>query len=151
MGVLRAKVSGQWVDIAVGNSTVVSNTPGNIAKIGGDGLILVDPYDVVAASRQLTNIQGSTAYTLVLGDENKLVWLQNASAITLTVPTNATVPFPLYSRLDLVQAGAGKVTVAGASGVTVQATPSLGFRAQWSAATLYKYGTDTWLLTGDLA
>ena len=40
--------------------------------------------------------------------------------------------------------------MAGATGVTVNATPSLVLRAQYSAATLFKRATDTWLLTGDL-
>jgi hypothetical protein len=35
--------------------------------------------------------------------------------------------------------------------VTVNGTPSLGFRAQYSAASLYKLATDAWLLVGDLA
>jgi hypothetical protein len=51
----------------------------------------------------------------------------------------------------LLQTGAGQVTVAGASGVTVNATPGLKFRAQWSGATLIKRATDSWVLVGDVS
>lgn len=103
-----------------------------------------------SAARQLINPQ-TTSYTLVLADENKLVTLTNGVAVTLTVPTNAAVAFPIGSRIDIGQLGAGKVTVAGAGGVSVVGTPALGFRAQYSAASLIKTGTDAWLLVGDLA
>jgi hypothetical protein len=51
----------------------------------------------------------------------------------------------------MVQIGAGQVTVVGGSGVTVNATPGLKFRAQYSAATAIKIAADSWVLVGDLA
>jgi hypothetical protein len=97
------------------------------------------------------NAQTGTTYTTVLGDASKLVTLSNASAITLTIPANSSVAYPVGTKIDLAQIGAGQVTVAGASGVTVNSTPTLKFRAQYSAATCIKTATDTWLLVGDLA
>lgn len=98
-----------------------------------------------------TNAQTGTTYTTVLADQGKLVELSNASSITLTVPLNSSVAYPTGSQINLLQTGAGQVTVAGAGGVTVNATPGLKLRAQWSAATLIKRGTDTWVLIGDLS
>jgi hypothetical protein len=98
-----------------------------------------------------TNAQTGTTYTLVLADQGKLVEMSNASAITLTVPLNSSVAFPTGTQINLLQTGAGQVTVAGAGGVTVNATPGLKLRAQWSSATLVKRGTDTWVLLGDLS
>lgn len=97
------------------------------------------------------NAQTGTAYTLVSTDSYELVELNNASAITLTVPTNASVAFPIGTQVTLLQTGAGQVTIAGASGVTVNATPGLKLRAQWSAATLIKRDTNTWVAIGDLS
>ena len=105
---------------------------------------------VAAPIRYTINAQTGTTYTLALTDENKLVTLNNAAAITLTVPTNATVAFPVGARVDVAQTGAGQVTIAGAGGVTVTASPTLKFRAQGSAVSLIKLATDSWLATGDL-
>lgn len=96
------------------------------------------------------NAQTGTTYTLVLSDAGKLVTLSNASAIALTIPTNDSVAFPVNTRIDLAQLGAGKVTVGGA-GVTINSksgNKSIG--AQYVGATLVKTATDTWLLLGDL-
>jgi len=97
------------------------------------------------------NAQTGTSYTTVLADASKLVTLNNGSAITLTIPANSSVAYPVGTKIDLAQIGAGQVTVAGAGGVTVNSTPTLKFRAQYSAATCIKTATDTWLLVGDLA
>lgn len=103
-----------------------------------------------AANLDLTlNAQTGTTYTLVLADKNKLVTLDNAAAITLTVPTNASVAFATGAQVNIQQIGAGQVTVAGDSGVTVNGTGTK-LRAQWSAATLIKTGTDTWTMVGDI-
>jgi hypothetical protein len=98
-----------------------------------------------------TNAQTGTTYTTVLADQGKVVELNNASAITLTVPLNSSVAYPTGTQINLLQTGAGQVTVAGTAGVTVNATPGLKLRAQWSAATLIKRATDTWVLIGDLS
>jgi hypothetical protein len=98
------------------------------------------------------NAQVGTTYTIALTDAGDVVTLTNASAITVTVPTNASVAFPIGTQITLAQMGAGKVTVAGAAGVTVYSTDShLSLRAQYSSGTLIKTATNTWLLIGDLA
>jgi hypothetical protein len=98
------------------------------------------------------NNQTGTTYTLVAGDAGDLVTLSNAAAITLTVPTNASVAFATGTQITIIQTGAGQVTVAGAVGVTVSASDSATkLRTQYSAATLIKTGTDSWVLIGDIA
>ena len=100
---------------------------------------------------QAINAQTGTTYTTVLADGGKLVTLSNGSAITLTIPPNSSVAYPIGSKLDFIQIGAGQVTVAGGTGVTVNSTPTLKFRAQHSGASCIKIATDTWQLVGDLA
>jgi len=105
-----------------------------------------------ASSLLTTNAQTGTTYTLVLTDANNtMVELSNAAAIALTVPLNSSVAWPVGSQINLLQTGAGQVTVAGASGVTVNATPGLKLRAQYSGATLIKRGSDSWVLVGDVS
>jgi hypothetical protein len=98
------------------------------------------------------NNQTGTTYTLAASDAGDLVTLTNAAAITLTVPTNASVPFAIGTQITLTQSGAGKVTVAGAVGVTVNSADGyLSLRTQWSSATIIKTATNSWILIGDTA
>lgn len=111
----------------------------------------IDTPTINDARQNLTlNAQVGTTYTLVLTDNGRLVTLDNASAITLTVPLNSSVAFPTGAIINIQQIGAGAVTVAGASGVTVNGTGT-GTRAQWSSASIVKTATDTWTLIGDIA
>ena len=93
----------------------------------------------------------TASYTLVLADASKLVEVSNASANNLTVPLNSSVAFPVGTQINILQTGAGQITVVATGGVTINATPGLKLRAQWSSATLIKRATDTWVLIGDLS
>jgi hypothetical protein len=88
---------------------------------------------------------------LVLGDAFDLVEMNNASANTVKVPTNANVAYATKTEINILQTGAGQTTIAGDTGVTVNGTPTLKLRAQWSACTLIKRDTDTWVVVGDMA
>ena len=100
----------------------------------------------------------STTYTFVLTDaNNELITASNASAQTYSIPTNASVAFPIGCQINIIQIGAGQVTInAVTSGTTsvlsngaVAAAPKL--RVQYSSATLIKVATDTWYVIGDIA
>ncbi len=102
------------------------------------------------------NAQTGTTYTFVLTDNrNKLVTASNAAAQTYTIPLNSSVAFPTGSVINIIAIGAGQVTIQGASGVTVASTGATSsapkLRAQYSAASLIKVGTDSWYVVGDLA
>ena len=98
-----------------------------------------------------TNAQVGTTYTSVLDDNGKIVEMNNAAANTLTVPLNATVAYPIGAQINILQTGVGQTTVVATSGVTINSTPGLKLRAQWSSATLIKRAIDTWVLVGDLS
>ena len=96
--------------------------------------------------------QKTDSYTLAaLTERDTIIEISKASATTLTIPADSTVNFPVGTTLDIIQTGAGQVTIAGAGGVTVNATPGLKLRAQWSSATLLKRAANTWLVFGDLS
>jgi hypothetical protein len=95
--------------------------------------------------------QKTSAYTTVLTDRDKLVEVNSSSGVTITIPTNASVAYPVGTSIDILQTGSGQVTIAGSGGVTVNATPGLKLRTQWSSATLFKRATDTWVVFGDLS
>ena len=90
-------------------------------------------------------------YTLVAGDDGVIVEMNAATAKTITIPLNATVPFLVGTQIIVSRIGLGEVSIAGVVGVTLQAaTSAYRLRAQFSAATLIKRATDTWILIGDI-
>jgi hypothetical protein len=100
--------------------------------------------------RSTINAQTGTSYSLLLSDLAKLVTMDNASPMTLTVPTNISQGFAIGDRVDILRKGTGTLQVTAASGATVNYTPGAYLRAQWSSATLVKLDTNTWVLIGDL-
>lgn len=99
----------------------------------------------------IEKVQPETAYTLTLDDDHKLISCNNANPITITVPTNTSVAFPVGTQILILQKGAGKVTITGASGVTINSADDVTTTvSQYSVAGLIKMATDTWLLFGDL-
>ena len=102
----------------------------------------------------LTPISQKTAsYTLSsLTERDDLIEMGSASAITLSIPTDATLDFPIGTSIDILQTGAGQVTIAAVTPgtTTVNATPGLKLRTTWSSATLLKRAANTWVVFGDL-
>jgi hypothetical protein len=142
-----------FVDGEVLSAADVNQVAENVNDLNTREIALDIRVDGVEAdAKKVTfNDQTGTTYTLALSDAGKLVTLSNASAITLTVPDEATVVFPSGSRVDIAQLGAGQVTVVGASGVDVDAKDGNDkLFGQYSAATLIYLGSDDWLMIGDL-
>lgn len=117
-------------------------------RIENNGRIKVFTGNVLEAP-VVTNAQTSS-YTLVLADAGKLIEMNSASAMTLTIPADASVAFPVGTKIDILQTGSGQVTIAG-SGFTPNATPGLKISAQWGAASLVKRGTNSWVVIGNLS
>ena len=150
--------------IALGSNTVSGTTAQfNTALTDGDFATLAGTETLT--NKTLTapiinlslNAQTGTTYTFVLADNGKLVTASNGSAQTYSIPTNASVAFPVGTQINVLQIGTGQVTInAVTSGTTTitstgstAAAPKL--RAQYSAATCIKTGTDTWTVVGDIS
>jgi hypothetical protein len=99
----------------------------------------------------------TASYTAVLANNGQVVTMNNASANTFSIPTNASVAFPIGTQINVLQIGAGQTTIqATTSGTTsilstgaTAAQPKL--RARYSAATCVKASTDLWYVFGDIA
>ncbi|MGE7136047.1 hypothetical protein ACQKIE_00240 [Luteibacter sp. NPDC031894] len=126
----------EQVEIDDGSSkSVTVGQIGDLAK-----LVPVRPYT-------------TTSDTFVLADAGGAVHGANASAITQTIPTNASVAFPVGTTILVRQTGAGAITVTPDSGVTLrngQATAKTAGQYKGSIA-LHKIGTDEWYLDGSVA
>jgi hypothetical protein len=101
------------------------------------------------------NDQTGTTYTPVLDDQYQvLVTRSNAGASTLTIPTNASVAFPVGTVITVLNKGAGLVSISGAVGVTVlsagvvAAIPTL---AQYNSCALIQTSANNWYVVGGIA
>ena len=102
----------------------------------------------VQGKRLAVNAQTGTSYTLLTSDHNKIVILDNAAAVTVTVPSGLGTGF----KCDLIQLGAGTVSVAGDGGITVnnrQGHSSLA--GQYACVSLKGYTASEFSLCGDTA
>lgn len=107
-----------------------------------------------ASDRTLTTKTGTT-YTFALTDavsnSNTLVLFDNAAQTTVTIPTNASVAFPIGTEIDCIQIGAGQVLFSVAGGVTLNS--KVGYIApfaRYSMVKLTKRDTNTWVLGQDI-
>jgi len=108
--------------------------------------------DAVATAMIAMNAQTGTTYTLVLTDDGKIVTCDNAASITLTVPPNSSVAFGIGTQVNIMQLGAGQVTIAAGSGVTLRSEGSkLKLKGQYAVATCAKIASDTWVVVGNLS
>lgn len=118
------------------SSDLVSNWPGVSSDVA-------DRIDDVSFKGNGLNDQTGTSYTLILTDAGKTVTLNNAAAVTVTIPTNASVAYETGTTISLTNKGAGVVTVSPAGGVTLNNAVTL---AQHSTASIQKLDTNTWVM-----
>jgi hypothetical protein len=141
-----ANLSGTTLPATVVSSSLTS--VGTLSSLSVSG-------DLTVSGRMLErisiNAQTGTSYTVIASDDSKMIEMNNASANTITVPNLSTIP--TGAKINIVQTGTGQTTIAAGANVTINGTPGLKLRAQWSGATLIKRSTgatDVWVLLGDL-
>ena len=99
----------------------------------------------------------TASYTAVLANNGQVVTMDNASANNFSIPTNASVAFPIGTQINVLQIGAGQTTIqAVTSGTTtIQSTGGTAaapkIRARYGMATCVKAGTDLWYVIGDIS
>lgn len=109
-------------------------------------------HDGVYANAKISVVNVTASTTLALTHAEKTIRVNSANAVTLTVPTNASVTFPVGTCIIVTGVGAGTVTFTPASGVTINSKKgALSINGQYAAVTLYKSDTNVWELWGALA
>jgi hypothetical protein len=159
-GIVRDASAGKWKlfkGVTDEPTTTVNFGQGSLDDIAVNnvevsGVVFSDGTQTKQGVPSITTINAKTdSYTLAnLNERDTIVEIDKSTATTLTIPTNASVAYPVGTTIDIIQTGTGQVTIAGAGGVTVNATPGLKLRTQWSSATLLKRAENTWLVYGDL-
>lgn len=129
----------QSVNSATGAVTIDA---GNLNDFNFDGNAILG-FDATI------NDQTGTAYTLLASDAGKVVVLNNASAITVTVPSGLGAGF----NCSFVQKGAGQVTFDNNSGATTinNRQSHTKINGQFGVASLLAYADDIFVLAGDTA
>ena len=117
---------------------------------GGD-VLLASELNNMATAMVAINAQTGTTYSVVLSDDGKLVTCDNASSIALTIVPNSSVAFGIGTQINVMQLGAGTVTITAGAGVTLRSDGSkLKTNAQYAVATCLKIASDTWVVVGNL-
>ena len=99
----------------------------------------------------------TASYTAVLANNGQVVTMDNGSANTFSIPTNASVAYPVGTQLNILQIGAGQTTIQAvtAGTTTILSTAATAaapkIRARYGMATAIKAATDTWYVVGDIA
>lgn len=92
------------------------------------------------------------SYTLVASDSGKLVTMNKATAVTLTIPPSV---FSVGEQINIASIGAGLTTFAQGAGVTITSSGASAsapiIRARYCAATVVCTASNTFLIIGDLA
>jgi len=169
-------------DVSQSNAVTLTNKTLTSPIVDGSGIIFegatADAYETTltvtdpTADRTITlpnatgtvdlqelsfNTQSGTTYTFVLADQSKMITASNASAQTYSIPTNASVAFPVGTQIHIIQIGAGQVTISATTPATTTVLSSSSInannpktRVQYSSATCIKAATDTWYVIGDI-
>jgi hypothetical protein len=157
--------SGEWGyetdtgKVKIGNGSTAWNSlaytgAGDVTLTGTETLTnktLTDPKINLAFDAE------TASYTAVLANNSQVVTMNNASANTFSIPTNASVAFPIGTQINVLQIGAGQTTIqAVTSGTTtINSTGATAtapkLRARYSMATCIKAGTDLWYVFGDIS
>ena len=115
-------------------------------------VLLASELDAVATAMIAINAQTGTTYTTVLADDGKLITCDNASSIALTIPPNSSVAYGIGTQINIMQLGAGVVTITAGAGVTLNSAGSkLKTNGQYAVATCCKIGTNLWVVLGNLS
>jgi hypothetical protein len=101
------------------------------------------------ASYSAVRTQSGTSYTLVLGDAGDYIQTTSTTAVTITVPTQASVTWAADTEIYFEQNNTGQITIAGASGVTINSSETLKTAGRYSVIALKRVASDTWTLTGE--
>lgn len=143
----HTQVNGHTVQTDVPAGAVFTDT---VVDISGKADLVSGKVKAEQASAAIVTVTASK--TLALTDAGKFQKCDNASAITVTVPANASAAFPVGTEMEFVQFGAGTVTFSAASGVTLNSADSaMSISGRYSSCGIKKLDTDVWLLTGSLA
>ena len=124
-------------------------TSGQLLSTNGSGTLSWATASGGGASYSTVRTQSGTTYTLVLGDAGDYIQTTSTTAVTITVPLQSSVTWVADTEIYFEQNNTGQITIAGASGVTVNSSETLKTAGRYSVIALKRVASDTWTLTGE--
>lgn len=169
-GVTATDAGGGVADITITTSGIIDVVDDTTPQLGGD--LDVNGQDIVSVSNgdinitpngtgravvtnleapMLENAQTGTAYVPVISDAEIMITMDNAASNIVTIPANASVAYPVGTKLNFSQIGAGQTTIAITTDtLNVESSLSLKLTGQYAVATAWKRTSTTWILFGNL-
>ena len=142
---------------------VVTKFPSHHARHATDGADPVTPAEIGAAALDTNSkvspaqasshiVDVSASKTFALMDAGTFQRVTGSSSITLTIPANSSVAFPVGTEIEICRYGTGAVQIANALGVTIYSANNLkSIAMQYATIGLKQVETNVWLLSGSLA
>lgn len=150
--ILGTPTSGNLVNCSF--PTLNQNTSGSAGSLTTARTINGTSFDGTAniLLNEVFNAQTGTTYTFVLTDNQQIVTGNNAATQTFTVPPHSSVAYTTGAKIDVLQIGAGKITISPGSGVTLHSKAgNLSTNGQYVGISIIQSSTsDTWYVLGDL-
>lgn len=128
----------------------------DISGVAADDLFAVEDIDDSNTVKKIAyqdfgvrTIEATTK-TFALSDANVIHNNSTGSVVTMTVPLNASVAFPIGTVIGLSTSGAAVITIAPGSATVTSIGSLVDIIAGGGRAALHKIATDTWTLAGSL-
>jgi hypothetical protein len=135
-----------------------SNLAAAVTDETGSGALVFGTSPTLTDAKINLGIDPETAsYTAVLANNSQVVTMNNASANTFSIPTDASVDFPVGTQITVLQIGAGQTTIQAvtAGTTTINSTGATAnapkLRVRYSSATCLKLSANNWVVLGDIS
>jgi len=141
------------------NSVVADSTTDTLTLAAGSNITITtdDTTDTVTIAASVPSVyssvrtQSGTTYTLALTDAGDYIQTTSTTAVTITVPLQSSVAWAADTEIYFEQNNTGQITIAGASGVTINSSETLKSFARYSVLALKRVAENVWTLTGERA
>lgn len=159
LAVLMGKLRRWFVDLGGAAWLAVGSNAGTVAA-GDHGHAQYVSLDaegkVPAAAVAARGVDVLAGRALRLDDAGKCLYVASASAVTVTIPADAAVDFPVDTEIEIAWEGAGRVRVGVAAGVTLYGVKGslaggVDLATRFAVCVLKKRAAGSWRITGELA
>jgi len=143
-------VTGTAGPIGPTGATGVTGITGPIGPTGATGATgIAGPTGPTGATYFTVITDSTTARTLTNADAFDYIRFTNGSAITVTVQNQAGTTWVADTEILMEQAGAGQITVTGATSVTIVSSQTLKSNKQYAVIGLKRVAENSWVLIGE--